>query len=165
MAALLNLKPNLALLVCLALSFSAAAVGGLASAQSGAFYAQLTRPAWAPPASVFGPVWTVLYIMIALAAWLAWSARGANPVWLPATLFVLQLAANALWTWLFFAWRLGMWSFMEIVVLWILIAATIAAFWQIRPLAGILLVPYLAWVTLAAAVNFALWRLNSHLLS
>jgi translocator protein len=158
-------KPVFALLVSFALTFTAAAFGGLASAQSGAFYAQLARPAWAPPAAVFGPVWTVLYVMIALAGWLAWSARGSSSFWLPATLFVAQLVANALWTWLFFAWRLGLWSFVEIVVLWLLIVATIVAFWQLRPLAGVLLVPYLAWVTFAAALNLVLWRLNPQLLA
>ena len=159
------MRSIIALLVCFVLTFVAAGFGGLASAQSGAFYAQLERPSWAPPAWVFGPVWTGLYIMIALAGWLAWSTRGAGGTALPTALFVLQLAANGLWTWLFFAWRLGLWSFVEIVVLWALIAATIVAFWQVRPLAGALLLPYLAWVSFAAALNHALWRLNPHLLS
>ncbi len=158
------MKSSLALIISFALTFTAASFGALASAQSGAYYAQLARPAWAPPAAVFGPVWTVLYVMIAVAGWLAWSARGTDSVRLPVTLFVAQLVANALWTWLFFAWRLGLWSFVEIVVLWLLIVATVVVFWQLRPLAGILLVPYLAWVTFAAALNFTLWRLNPQLL-
>jgi translocator protein len=153
------------LLACCALVLTAAAFGGLASAQSGAFYAQLVRPSWAPPAAVFGPVWTVLYIMIALAGWLAWTGRGPGTIWLPVSLFVLQLILNGLWTWLFFVWRQGLWSFVEIVALWLAIAATITVFWQIRPLAGMLLLPYLVWVTFAAALNYALWRLNPHLLS
>jgi translocator protein len=156
------------LLVCLALTFTAAALGGTASAQSGHFYAQLTRPSWAPPGAVFGPVWTVLYVMIAFAAWFAWRERGrlgARQARTVAILFAVQLAANALWTWLFFAWRLGAWSFVEILALWGLILATIVAFWRIRPLAGALLLPYLAWVTFAAALNLAIWRLNPHLLS
>ena len=158
------MKSSLALIISFALTFTAASFGALASAQSGAYYAQLIRPSWAPPAAVFGPVWTVLYVMIAVAGWLAWSARGTGSVRLPVTLFVAQLVANALWTWLFFAWRLGLWSFVEIVVLWLLIVATVVVFWQLRPLAGILLVPYLAWVTFAAALNFTLWRLNPQLL-
>ncbi len=156
---------TLALAACLALTFAAAAVGGLASAKSGAFYAQLARPSWAPPAGVFGPVWTILYLLIAIAAWLVWLARGETSIRLPAFLFLLQLAANALWTWLFFAWRLGLWSFVEIVVLWVLIAAMVVSFWQIRPLAGVLLLPYLAWVTFAAFLTWAIWRLNPQLLA
>lgn len=161
-----------ALAVCLAATFAAAALGGLASARSASFYAELTRPAWAPPAAVFGPVWTVLYLMIAFAAWFAWKARakartarrGTGPARLAFVLFGVQLAANALWTWLFFAWRHGLWAFVEIVVLWVLIVATVRAFWRLRPLAGLLLLPYLAWVTFAAALTLAVWRLNPQLL-
>ena len=79
-------------------------------------------------------------------------------------LFVAQLGANALWTWIFFVWREGAWAFAEIVVLWVLIAGTLALFWRIRKLAGLLLIPYLAWVTYAAALTFATWQMNPQLL-
>lgn len=141
-------------------SFVAGALGAAASAGAAGFYQQLTRPPWAPPAWLFGPVWTVLYVMMAVAAWLVWRERGFADARAALGLFVAQLAANALWSWLFFAWRLGALALGEIVLLWLLVAATIAAFWRVRPLAGALLVPYLAWVTFAAALTFSLWRLN-----
>ena len=151
----------------LLVSFTAAAIGAVASVNAGPFYGQLARPGWAPPAALFGPVWTVLYLMMGVAAWLVWrerrlrgapGARGA--LWL----FVIQLAANALWTWLFFAWRRGALASAEIVLLWILIAATIVAFWRILPLAGALLVPYLLWVSYATALTLAVWRMNPRIL-
>jgi translocator protein len=144
----------------LAVSFLAGAIGGLASARAGEFYAQLDRPGWAPPSSVFGPVWTVLYIVIGVAAWLVWRERGFRGARVALTLFLVQHAGNALWTWLFFAWRQGALAFAEITLLWMLIAATVVAFWRIRPLAGALLVPYLLWVGFATALTFSLWQRN-----
>jgi tryptophan-rich sensory protein/membrane-associated phospholipid phosphatase len=149
----------------LVVSFAAAAAGGVASANAGAFYLQLARPGWAPPGWLFGPVWSVLYLMMGVAAWLVWKERGFGGARAALSLFLAQLAANALWTWLFFAWRQGALAFAEILVLWALIAATIAAFWQVRPAAGALLLPYLAWVTFASALCFAMWRLNPALLA
>ena len=137
----------------------------MASANAGTVYAQLVRPAWAPPGWLFGPVWSVLYLMMGVAAWLVWRAhgwRGAGPA---LGLFVLQLGVNALWTWLFFVWHLGAVSFAEIVLLWLLIAGCIAAFWRLHRLAALLLVPYLCWVSFAAALNWSLWRLNPALLA
>lgn len=145
-------------------SFAAAAVGGVASANAGGFYQQLARPAWAPPSWLFGPVWSVLYLLMGIAAWLVWRERGFRGARGALTLFVVQLAANALWTWLFFAWRRGALAFGEILLLWALIAATLAAFWRVRPLAGALLVPYLLWVTFATALTLAVWRMNPALL-
>ena len=145
------------LLVC----FAAAAAGAVASADAGAFYAQLERPGWAPPAWLFAPVWTVLYFLQGVAAWLVWRGRG----WSGAlSLFLAQLALNALWTWIFFAWKQGALAFAEILLLWALIAATLAAFWRVRSLAGLLMLPYLAWVSFAAALTYAVWRLNPALL-
>ena len=144
----------------LLLTFVAAAVGGIASANAGDFYTQLDRPSWAPPSWLFGPVWTALYVMMAIAAWLVWRAGGFDHARGPLLLYVVQLAANALWTWIFFAWRLGAIAFLEIVALWLVIALTIAAFWRVRALAGALLIPYILWVTYAAALTFAVWRGN-----
>jgi tryptophan-rich sensory protein len=145
-------------------SFAAAAIGGLASAGAGSFYAELSRPAWAPPAWLFGPVWTVLYLLIGIAAWLVWRERGFAGARTALALFVVQLGANALWTWLFFAWRQGSLAFAEIVLLWILIAATVISFWRIRMLAGALLLPYLIWVSFAAAFTWSVWQRNPEIL-
>jgi len=148
----------------LAVTVVAAALGGLASAAAGSFYAQLSRPDWAPPAAIFGPVWSMLYLMMGLAAWLVWRERGWRGAPAALALFCVQLVANALWTWLFFAWRLGLWSLIDIVVLWALIVGTIIGFWRVRTLAALLLLPYLAWVSFAAALTLAVWRLNPRLL-
>ncbi|MGN2243291.1 TspO/MBR family protein [Frateuria sp. GZRR33] len=146
------------------LSFAAAAIGALASIQAAAFYGQLAQPSWAPPASVFGPVWTVLYALMGVAAWLVWREAGQPGRRVALVLFVVQLAFNALWSWLFFAWHLGGWAFADIVVLWLLLVATVVAFWRVRAIAGALLLPYLAWVSFATALNWAVWRLNPSVL-
>jgi benzodiazapine receptor len=154
----------LSLAVWLAVTFVAGALGALASVDAPVFYRALERPAWAPPPAVFGPVWTVLYALIGVAAWLVWQRRGSRRVAATLVLFVVQLAANALWTWLFFAWRLGALAFVEILLLWSLILAALVAFWRVRPLAGVLLLPYLGWVAFAAALTYAVWQRNPALL-
>jgi tryptophan-rich sensory protein len=99
-----------------------------------------------------------------IAAWLVWRVDGFRGARLALWLFIVQLAVNALWTWLFFVWRQGALAFAEIVLLWLLIVATVAAFWRVRPLAGSLLLPYLAWVSFASLLTYACWRLNPDLL-
>jgi translocator protein len=144
----------------LLVSFSAAAIGAIATSNAGSFYQQLIRPGWAPPASVFGPVWSALYLLMGIAAWLVWRERGFGGARSALSLFLGQLVLNALWSWLFFAWRRGAWALGEVLLLWVVILATLVAFWRVRPLAGLLLVPYLAWVTFAAALTYVLWRSN-----
>lgn len=153
----------------LALSFAASAVGAFASANAGAFYAELNRPPWAPPGWLFGPVWSVLFLCMAVAAWMVWrapaaSAGAAAGRRLALGLFVLQLAVNALWSWLFFAWHLGAAALADVLLLWLLVAATLAAFRRISRVAALLLAPYLLWVSFAAALNAVLWRANPALL-
>ena len=159
-----KLKSIIGLVVSFAVAFAAAAVGSIASIRAGEFYRELSRPAWAPPSGVFGPVWTFLYCCMAVASWLVWreerNARGAA-----LAVYLIQLALNALWSWLFFAWREGRWAFGEVLMLWALIALTIVLFWRIRKLAALLLVPYFLWVSFASFLTFAVWRLNPHLLS
>lgn len=146
----------------LAVAFVAAAVGAVASVDAPSFYAQLDKPAWAPPAAWFGPVWTALYALMGVAAWLVWRAPRASRVAL--TLFGVQLVANALWSWLFFAWRLGAVAAVEVLVLLALIAATVVAFGRVSRLAASLLVPYLAWVSFASALTWSVWLRNPGLL-
>jgi tryptophan-rich sensory protein len=145
-------------------SFIAAALGAAASIQAGSFYAQLVRPDWAPPASVFGPVWTALYALMGIAAWLVWREGGFRAAGSALVLFLVQLALNALWSWLFFGWHRGAQAFADILLLWALILATLVAFWRIRPLAGVLLLPYLLWVSFAAVLNYSVWQLNPEIL-
>lgn len=151
----------LSLLGWLVLCFSASALGAVASVNARGFYKELVSPGWAPPGWVFGPVWTVLFVCMAVAVWLVGrTATDQKPKRVALGLFVAQLAANCLWSWLFFAWQMGGAAFAEILLLWLLIACTAVAFWRIKPLAGALLVPYLMWVTFAAMLNWALWRGN-----
>ena len=152
------------LLGWLLLTFAAAAIGAIASAQAGVFYEQLVRPDWAPPSWLFAPVWTVLYVLMGVAAWLVWRVHGFKEARVALVLFIIQLGANALWTWLFFVWQWGALAFAEVILLWCLIAATAASFRRFSAAAAALLLPYLAWVTFASALTFATWRLNPNLL-
>lgn len=153
-------KQIIGLIGWLLLSFAAAAIGAAASVQAASFYQQLVQPSWAPPSSVFGPVWSLLYALMAIAAWLVWREGGWRRQRGVLALFVLQLAVNALWSWLFFGWHRGALAFADVVLLWLLIGATARGFWRVRVLAGALLLPYLGWVSFAAALNFAVWHLN-----
>jgi tryptophan-rich sensory protein len=150
----------LGLLAWLGIVFVAAAVGALASVDAASFYLQLDKPSWAPPSSAFGPVWSVLYALMGVSAWLVWREQDDKPVVRALSLFMAQLFANALWSWLFFAWRLGAASFGDVVLLLVLIVLTIAAFFRITRLAALLMVPYLAWVCLASALTWSVWQGN-----
>ena len=159
-----KIKQIIGLVAWLAVSFIAAAIGRAASIQAGPFYSQLVRPEWAPPPGLFGPVWTVLYALMGIAAWLIWRVGGFRAARTALTLFLVQLVVNALWSWLFFGWHLGALAFADIVLLWVLIVATLFAFWRIRPLAGALLIPYLLWVSFASVLNYSVWQLNPQIL-
>ncbi len=123
------------------------------------WYDTLDKPSFNPPSWVFGPVWTTLYLLMAVAAWLVWRSddRRRRPA---LALFAGQLVLNAVWSPLFFGARLPGWALAEIVVLWLAVAATTAWFWSIDRRAGALLVPYLAWVSFAAVLNAEIVRLN-----
>jgi tryptophan-rich sensory protein len=153
-----GLRGALGLLLALALCFGAAAGGALFP--PGEWYRGLETPALTPPSWVFGPAWTVLYVLMALAAWLVWRERGLAGARGPLALFALQLALNAAWSALFFGAHAMGWALVEIVALWLCIAATALAFRRVRPLAGALLLPYLAWVAFATWLNLGFWRLN-----
>lgn len=157
-------KQIIGFVVWLAVSFTAAVFGAVASIQADSFYIQLARPEWAPPADLFGPVWTVLYALMAIAAWLVWRMGGFTAARTALTLFLVQLAVNALWSWLFFRWHWGGLALVDVGLLWLLVSATLVAFWRIRPLAGALLIPYLLWVSYAAALNYSIWQLNPQIL-
>ncbi len=139
--------------------FAAAATGFLTT--QGNWYAALNKPSWNPPSWLFGPVWTLLYVMMATSAWLVWRERGG---WrthrLALGVFCLQWLWNALWTPLFFgAHRIDL-ALIDIALLWCTLATTLMLFWRVRVLAGALLIPYLAWVSFAAVLNFTIWRMN-----
>ncbi len=152
------------LIIWLLLTFIAAGLGAWASIEAGSFYQQLERPSWAPPGSVFSPVWTTLFVLMAIAAWQVWRVDGVVGARTALLLYLVQLVFNVLWSWLFFGWQLGGWALVEVILLWGLILATLIAFWRTSRLAGMLLVPYLLWVGFAIALNFSVWQLNPRLL-
>lgn len=137
-----------------------AASAGAAFFPPGDWYAGLEKPAWNPPAWIFGPVWTLLYVTMAVAAWMVWCAGGWKAQRHALRLFLVQWLLNALWTPLFFGLHRPGLAFAEILLLWAVLVATLLAFARVRPAAGLLLVPYLAWSSFAAVLNFTLWRLN-----
>ena len=157
-------KQFLGLLFWLLLCYAVSAIGAVASVQAREFYAQLVQPDWAPPGWVFGPVWTTLFTLMAISAWLVWRKGGWPANRIALSLFIVQLAFNALWSWLFFAWNLGAVAFIEVLLLWALILATLVSFSRRQVGAAILLLPYLLWVGFASLLNFSLWQLNPQLL-
>jgi len=152
-------RQTLALVGWLALCFAASGTAVFVS--TGSWFTALNKPAWNPPGSVFGPVWSLLYAMMAVAAWLVWREGGWKAQRRALGLFLLQWLFNALWTPLFFGLHRPGLAFAEIVALWLALAVTLIAFSRVRKAAGLLLMPYLAWVSFAAVLNFAIWRLNT----
>ena len=149
-----------ALLAWVGLSLAAGVVGG-GAVGPGAWYARLDRPPWTPPDWVFGPVWTALYVLMGVAAWMVWSRPDRPGRRTALVLFLGQLVLNVLWSWMFFGWhRLGA-AAVEVVVLLAAIAATALAFRRVHRPAALLLVPYLVWVAYATALTIEIWRRNA----
>ncbi len=148
----------------LAFTFLAAVSGAVTAKTAASFYARLEKPWWAPPSWAFGPTWSVLYCLMAVAAWTIWRDHGFAGAQFALGLYVVQLALNAVWSYLFFVRRSGRWSTYEAAMLWVGVASTMIAFWRLESSAGILLVPYLCWVTIATALAASVWRRNPHLL-
>ena len=144
-----------------ALCFAVAAAGGAVTATSvETWYAGLAKPPFNPPDWVFGPVWTALYLMIAVAGWRVWRRRSESGAWLALGAWGVQLSLYLSWSMLFFGARMIGAALVEIAVLLAAILITAALFWRIDRIAGVLLVPYAAWVGFATVLNAALWRLN-----
>ena len=158
----IQLQDIASLVIAIAIPLGVGAVGGFATSSSvSSWYLTLTKPPWNPPSWVFGPVWTLLYILMGLAAWLVWRLGASDPkVRAALILFGVQLVFNLLWSVLFFGLRSPGWALLEIVLLWALILATLVAFYRLRPAAGWLLVPYQLWVTFATVLNATIWSLN-----
>lgn len=154
----MNGSQSLALLAFVIASFLAASMGAVF--RPGGWYQQLKKPSWRPPNRVFAPVWTTLYLMIAVSGWLVWRQHGFAGAAIPLAIYALQLVLNILWTPLFFGLHKPGLAFLDIVLMWLAILATIVVFFPLHAIAAWLLVPYLAWVTFASALNFSIWRLN-----
>ena len=149
------MHPLIGLIGWIALVAVAGALGTIASVDAAGFYQSLALPSWAPPAGVFGPVWTALYIAMAVSAWLVWKKRGWSGAGGLLGLFCVQLALNALWSWLFFGWRKGELALVDLALLWLLVLVLTVRFFGVSRLAGALLVPYLAWLSFAGALNYS----------
>jgi tryptophan-rich sensory protein len=142
------------------LTILTAYVGGVASIQAVTFYRDLVKPKWAPSSKVFGPVWSCLYIMMSIALWQVCQKATGQALYLAVGLFSLQLCLNAIWTWLFFKWRMGAWSVADILALWATLVLLTFHFWSIQPVSAMLMVPYILWVSFASALNISVNRLN-----
>lgn len=149
-------KLGILIALCLAVQFFGAA---FTFSSVNTWYPGLVKPTFNPPAWVFGPVWSALYLSMVIAAWAVWTSKNTG-IKMAMRVFFLQLFLNFLWSVLFFGLRNPGLAFAEIVVLWLMILATVLSFLKIRPIAGWTLVPYLLWVSFAAVLNFAIWRLN-----
>lgn len=150
-----------ALLGFVLVTFCAAFVGARASISSTDMYATMIKPGWSPPGWLFGPVWSVLYCLMAVAVWQVWklvSMRGA------VTVYLIHLIFQALWSWLFFGLGRADWAMVDIVILWLMIVWLVLAFRRADTLAGLMMVPYLLWVTFASVLNGTLWALNGGVL-
>ena len=150
------------LLIAIALPLAVGGLSGYATAGGvSTWYPTLIKPSFNPPAWVFGPVWTLLYIMMGVAAFLVWrqgpAAEGGR---LARAAFGVQVVLNGLWSILFFGLQTPGWALVEIILLWLAIVATLVLFWRVVPAAGVLLIPYLAWVSFATVLNASLWWLN-----
>jgi tryptophan-rich sensory protein len=154
-----KLKQGFMLLVFVVVPFGAALIGSLFPPDD--WYASLSKPSWNPPNWIFGPVWTALYLMMGVSAWLVWRKVGFKGGAVPLAAWAIQLGLNAAWSWLFFGLHRPDLAFTEIVVLWLAIVATTVLFWRVNTGAGLLLTPYLAWVTFASVLNWTLWQLNA----
>ena len=147
----------ISLIVLLGVCFAVAGFG--AQFEPGAWYQSLSKPPWNPPDWIFAPVWSVLFISMALAAWLVLRSQRAGRR-MALLVFAIQLILNGAWSWLFFGLHEPGLALLELVLLWIAILVTILLFARIRRLAALLLIPYLAWVSFAGALNYSLWQLN-----
>ncbi len=156
------MKNAVKLIIAVAAPVVIGGLSGFATARGvSTWYPTLVKPSFNPPAWIFGPVWTVLYIMMGVAAYLVWrQGTDADGVRVALAVFVVQLALNGLWSILFFGMHSPGWALVEIVVLWWAIGATIWIFWRVAPAAGVLLLPYWAWVSFATILNASLWWLN-----
>lgn len=156
--ALTGIRSAAALTSCAAACFAIAAIGGLAP--KGDWYGLLDKPAWTPPSWAFGPIWTILYAMMAVAAWLVLRRDGYRESRLSLGTFGIMLLLNGAWSWIFFGLRAPGWAFAEVVVLAVVTGAAAVFFSARSTLAGLLMIPVLLWTIFAGTLNLAIWQMN-----
>lgn len=126
----------------------------------GEWYQDLAKPQWNPPNWIFGPVWTLLYILMGISVWIIWKDYGLKTAAIPIGFFIFQLVLNALWSWFFFGLENVGLAFVDILALWTFILITLILFWKLNTWSGVMLVPYIAWVSFATVLNYNIWQLN-----
>lgn len=126
----------------------------------GDWYQTLAKPEWNPPNWIFGPVWTLLYILMGISVWIIWKNYGLKTAAIPIGFFVAQLVLNSLWSWFFFGLENVGLAFVDIIALWTFILITLIMFWKLNTWSGVLLIPYLAWVSFATVLNYNIWQMN-----
>lgn len=150
----------LSLIIFIILCFASAFIGSIFTFKSlKTWYPTIKKPSWNPPKEVFGPVWTVLYLLMAVSGWMIWE-RTQHVFGIEMVLFLIQLVFNTLWSLIFFGLRHPGWAFVDVILLWIFIVLTMLSFWSIYWLSGALFIPYLIWVSFAAFLNFTIWQIN-----
>ncbi len=150
-------KILISIILCLGIGF----LGGFATASSvNEWYVMLNKPIFNPPNYLFGPVWTILYILMGVSVGMIWHNGNSSAHRIAIGIFIIQLMLNFLWSFLFFYFQQPFIAFIEIVVLWVMIILTIKHFYSIKKMAAYLLLPYLAWVSFASVLNFSLYWLN-----
>lgn len=150
------------LVLCVLICLGAGGLGAIATTpEIDGWYRTIVKPEWNPPNWVFGPVWTTLFVLMGISAWLVWKPAGFRAAATPLALFAAQLTFNVAWSWIFFGMHQIGWAVIEIIILWATILATTVAFFRRSKPAGWLLVPYMGWVSFATMLNFAIWRLNA----
>jgi len=148
------------LILSFALVFGAAGLGSYFTTPAiGSWYGELVKPGFNPPSWIFGPVWILLYLMMTTALFIVWQKR-EKIITYPVIIFTVHLALNALWSILFFGWHNPALALIDIIMLWLIILYLIVYFWRLEKWAGILLIPYILWVSFATILNYSIWVLN-----
>lgn len=157
----MNKKDLKSLIVFLCICFAVEILAGFWTNQTvSTWYPTLNKPSWNPPSWVFGPAWTILYTLIAIAGWLIYKSESSRERTVALTLFGIQLFLNFIWSYLFFSLRNPLLGLIDILLLLLFVVLTIFAAWKVRRLAGLLLIPYLLWLLYATSLNLSIWLLN-----
>ena len=149
------------LIICILICQLAGIIGSLFTISSiTSWYAKLYKPSFTPPDWLFGPVWLTLYALMGISLYLVWNEKSKGNIKIPLVLFFTQLFLNALWSIMFFGFHLIFYGLVEIIIMWIFIALTIVSFYRVSRNAALVLIPYIAWVTIATSLNYFVWILN-----
>jgi tryptophan-rich sensory protein len=149
------------LIICIVICQLAGIIGSLFTISSiTSWYAKLYKPTFTPPDWLFGPVWLTLYTLMGISLYLVWNEKSKGKIKIPLAMFSIQLVLNTVWSIMFFGFQLIFYGLVEIIIMWIFIALTMFSFYRVSRKASLILVPYIAWVTIATLLNYFVWVLN-----